>query len=155
MKNFILFTFVMGFQVLSAQLVEWKWDLYKIKFEAPGSFKVSKNDKTEFSAGDEHIYFSIFPEKNEDNTKQEHYEDDLIAWANDSKISYNGEVGFLEDLNGYWGYYIDGVADNGNPTSVFVLVDPDFPELYFFIWVQYQEEYYEQALEILMTISPI
>lgn len=154
MKNLLfLFAFLMTCQWASAQMTEWTWDIYKVKFSAPSDFKVKKNEKAGFSAGNGSIHIDMYPE-NGANVSYEQMYDAIAAWANKNKLAYEGEPTYMEDLNGYWGCYIDGYAPNNLPTSVLLLIDPDYPEIGLYVWLQYQEDYIDTAVEMLRSFIP-
>lgn len=154
MKNlFLLFALLLGAQFASAQMTTWTWDTYKVKFDAPSNFKTSKNSATGFSAGNTNINLTIYPE-NGANISYEKMLRSLQKWADNQNLSYDGDAAYMEDLNGYWGCYIDGVAPNGNPTSVLLLIDPDYPEIGLYVWVQYQDGYLDTAVDIISSFTP-
>jgi len=135
-----------------AQMTTWTWDLYKMKFDAPADFKISKNDKTIFSAGNGKLHLTIYPKNG--NISYDDMLSGLSTWANNQTLSYDSEPAYMEDLNRYWGCYIDGSASNGNPTTVMILKDPDYPEIYFYVWLQYQSVYFDTAVEIIKSFTP-
>lgn len=154
MKNLFFFlVFLASTQLATAQMTTWTWDMYKIQFKAPSNFKVSKNDKTCFSAGNTNINLTIYPKKGVEANYDEMLSS-LTNWADDSNLYYEEGAQYMDDLNRYWGCYIDGVASNGNPTTVLLLVDPDFPDIELYIWIQYQEGYLDTAVEILTSFTP-
>lgn len=154
MKNLLfLLSFLLTTTFVSAQMTTWTWDLYKVQFQAPSNFKVSKNDKSGFSAGNGHINLTIYPEKGS-NASLDDMAASLERWANSTQLSYDGGANMLEDLNGYWGCYIDGTASNGNPTTVMLLADPDYSEIGLYMWIQYQSDYFDQAVEIARSFMP-
>src|SRR5689334_16993168 len=108
---------------LSAQTMKtWNWSTYKMKFQAPTTFKVDKNTSEIFDAGNGDIHLTIYPEKGEKITEGS-MKSLLRTWATDNKLKYEGRVETMEDLNGYWGVFVDGVA-NDLPTTILLLVDP-------------------------------
>lgn len=151
---FLLLAFVAGTQWASAQMTKWTWDQHRIEFQAPKDFKVSKNDKTVFSAGNTNIALTIYP-RSAENMGYDEMAGALEKWAISSKLNYDMAPEYLDDLNGYWGCYIDGYGSNGNPTTVLLLVDPDFADKAFYVWIQYQDGYLERAVEILRSFTPI
>lgn len=154
MKNlFLLLAFMVVGQIASAQMTEWTWDTYRVKYSAPSNFKVLKNSASGFSAGNNNINLTIYPE-NGANISYDAMLSSLTRWAKAQKLSFADGAQYLEDLNGYWGCYIDGTASNGNPTSVLLLIDPDYPEIGLYIWLQYQDGYLDTAVEILQSFTP-
>lgn len=151
----ILFSLLASFlvSVACAQNTTWTWDMYKVKFNAASNFVVSENNSEIFSAGNGHINLTIYPQKNV-STEYPDMVANLRTWAVSTALTFDMEPEFLEDLNGYWGVYIDGTASNGNPTSVVLLIDPDYPEIGLYIWLQYQPEYLDAAVEILSSFTP-
>ena len=152
-KSLFLLAFVVLSHFASAQMKTWTWDTYKVKYSAPSNFKVSKNTKDVFSAGNTNINLTIYPRTGE-NLAYDDMDGALRKWARSSKVSFSGEPNLMESLNGYWGVYVDGTAENGNPTTMLILVDPDYPEIALYVWLQYQDDYVDTAVEILKSFTP-
>lgn len=131
---------------------KWTWSSYKMAFQAPSNFKVDQNDAKTFDAGNGKIHMTIYPEKGEAISKSA-MKNSLKTWAKDNKLKFSGDVENMEDLNGYWGVFIDGTA-NDLPTSILLLVDPDYPEISFYVWLQYDEDQLDTAVEILRSFIP-
>jgi Dihydro-orotase-like len=136
-----------------AQMTEWKWDAYKTKFKAPSDIKVDKKDGTEWSGGNGKVYLTIYPSKGE-NLTYDKMDEKLRLWASTSSLSGYDDVQLSEDLNGYWGVYVDAVADNGNPTFLLLAVDPDYPEIALYVMLQYQSGNEALAYEIVKSFTP-
>lgn len=134
-------------------MTTWTWDIYKVKYEAPSDFKVISSSKDGFSAGNQRINLSIYPDHSKTHDRLD-MAMSLEKWAGDNKLSYDGFAQELEDLNRYWGYYIDGTAPNGLPTTVLLLTDPDYPEIGLYVWLQYKSEYLEEAIKIARSFMP-
>lgn len=134
-------------------MTEWTWDAYKVKYKAPSDFKISKSDDKGFSAGNERINLTIYPDESKTQDQLE-MAMSLEKWANSANLSYDGFAKELTDLNRYLGYYITGIAPNGNPTTVVLLSDPDFPTIGLYVWVQYKAEHLEEALKIITSFTP-
>lgn len=152
-KSLLLFAFVALSHLASAQMKTWTWDTYKIKYSAPSNFKVSQNTKDVFSAGNQNVNLTIYPRTGE-SLGYDDMTNALRKWAKSSKVSFTGTPEQLNDLNGYWGVYIDGTAENGNPTTMLLLIDPDYPEIALYVWLQYQDGYVDTAVEILKSFTP-
>jgi hypothetical protein len=156
MKIKFLFTafLILAVSIVSAQSLEsWTWDTYKMKFKVPNNFKVSDNDATKFSAGNGNLHLTIYPRKDEELT-YETMQSALRKWARSNNVNYEGEVKYMKSLNEYWGVYIDGTGSNGLPTSLLLLVDPDYTTNSFYIWLQYQRDYFDTAVDILKSFTP-
>jgi len=154
MKKIILSVFFMVFVVSfsNAQgMKEWTWDTYKMKFQAPNNLKVTTNNADEFTASNSDISLSIYPRKGE-NLSYEGMELALMKWAKSSKLDYENDPEYIEDLNGYWGVYIDGEAE-GYPATMLLLVDPDYPEISLYVWISYSTAKYDTAVNILKSFS--
>ena len=78
----------------------------------------------------------------------------LKTWAKENKLKFDGSVEDMEDLNGYWGVYVDGTGENDLPTTVLLLIDPDYPDISLYVWVQYQEDQLDNAVKILRSFVP-
>ncbi len=163
MKHKILTTFILLFLgiVTYAQTLQlWTWDTYKIKFKAPDNLEVKKNDATIYEAGNSAMFLDIYPRKGE-NLAYDGMKNAIIKWANDLDLSYkavnsDGDTQpiYLENINGYWGCAIDG-SKNGLPATIVLLVNPDDPNLSFYIWLNYSKEYYHDAVAILKSFTPM
>lgn len=126
-----------------------------MKFQAPGSFSIKESSSTVFSAGNDNIYLTIYPKKGE-NLTYDNMKGALQRWARENGVEWNSSsLGYMSSLNRYWGYYIDGKGSNGLPTSLLLLVDPDYPENSFYVWLQYQSSYLDTAVEILKSFKPM
>ena len=141
-------------------LQSWTWNTYKIKFRAPDNLVVQKNDASVYEAGNNAMYLDIYPRKGE-NLTYDGMKNAIINWAGSLHLSYNtanssGDTQpiYLKNINGYWGCAIDGTS-KGLPATVMLIVNPDDPELSFYIWINYAEEYYHDAIAILRSFTPM
>lgn len=138
--------------LMAQSMKTWNWTTYKMQFQAPSNFKVDKNNAEIFDAGNGDLHLTIYPEKG--NTITESSMKGLLrTWARENKLKFDGNVETMEDLNGYWGVYVDGVANN-LPTSILLLVDPDYPNISFYVWLQYDAELEDTAVKILKSFIP-
>lgn len=146
----------LSFNFLYAQSLKgWTWSDYKMKFQAPNNFTVKESSGTIFSAGNDNIYLTIYPKKGE-NLTYSSMKNVLQKWARDNNVDFNSsDMGYMSNLNRYWGYYIDGTGSNGLPTSLLLLTDPDYPEYSFYVWLQYQSGYLDTAVDILKSFKPM
>ena len=152
--------FIIGMAVHGQTLQLWTWDTYRIKFKAPDNLVVQKNDATVYEATNKAMALDIYPRKGE-NLTYDGMKNAIIKWANDLGLSYNTENSagdtqpiYLENINGYWGCAIDGTK-SGFPATVMLIVNPDYPELSFYIWISYSKEYYHDAVAILRSFTPM
>ena len=140
-------------------LQTWTWDTYKMKFKAPDNLVIQKNDATVYEATNKAMALDIYPRKKE-NLTYDGMKNAIIKWASDQDVSYStnsdGDTQpiYIKNINGYWGCAIDG-SKNDFPTSLLLLVNPDYPELSFYIWLSYSHEYYHDAVEILKSFTPM
>ena len=133
-------------------LKKWTWDDYKMEFKAPNNFSIDKNSSSEFDAGNGELHLTIYPRKGEKMA----YDDMKAAlrkWSKDNNV--DGEIKYMSNLNGYWGVYVDGTASNGLSTSILLIVDPDYPTISFYVWLQYQSQAFETAVAILKSFKPL
>jgi len=145
---------------LKAQTLEsWTWDTYKMKFKAPDNMRVVENNADKFEASNDNITLDIYPRKDESLT-YDGMKNAIISWADQTGLTYstynkNGDAQpiYLDDLNGYWGCAIDG-KKQGFPASMLLLVDPDYTDISFYIWISYSNEYYHDAIKILDSFEP-
>ncbi|HTM93818.1 MAG TPA: hypothetical protein VL095_15455 [Flavisolibacter sp.] len=156
-KKHLLLTalLALSLNILYAQMKSWTWSNYKMKFQAPNTFTIKESSATVFSAGNDNIYLTIYPKKGEKLT-YERMKDALQKWARDNGVEWNSsDLGYMSSLNRYWGYYIDGKGSNGLPTSLLLLVDPDYTDNSFYVWLQYQSGYVDTVVDILKSFKPM
>jgi len=149
-----------GFIANAQTLQQWTWDTYKIKFKAPDNLVVKKNDATVYEAGNSSMYLDIYPRSGE-NLTYDGMKNAIIKWASSSNLSYdaqnsdgNSQPIYIQNLNGYWGCAIDGTK-NTLPATVMLIVDPNHPDISFYIWINYSKEYYHDAVAILKSFAPM
>ncbi|MEP7252419.1 MAG: hypothetical protein ABI683_08565 [Ginsengibacter sp.] len=150
---------IAGFMSFAQTMQVWNWNSYKIKFKAPDNMIVSKSDGTVYEASNRNITMDIYPRKSE-NLTYDGMKQAILNWANKLSMSWgstsSGESQpvYLKSINGYWGCAIDG-SKNGFSASVLLLVDPDNPDISFYIWVSYAKEYYHDVVTILKSFTPM
>lgn len=162
MRYKYLFTAVLliiAFALNAQSLQTWTWDSYKMKFKAPDNMRIQNSDANSFEATNDKISLDIYPRKGE-NLTYDGMKNAIMKWADDNQVVYTNyntdgdkQPIYLNDINGYWGCAIDG-KKNGFPTSVLLLIDPDYPEISFYIWISYSDEYYHDAVTILKSFQP-
>lgn len=137
----------------------WNWTDYKMKFKAPDNLSIQENDGNGFKGSNSAIALSIFPRKGEGLT-YDGMKSALITWASQISLSYSPyntdgdpQPIYLSDINGYWGCAIDGTR-NGFSSSILLLVDPDYPDISFYIAVDYSSAYYHDAVSIIKSFEP-
>ncbi len=147
--------------LVSAQTLKtWTWDTYKMKFKLPSNMAVQENNADKFEATSTAIAFDIYPRKGE-NLTYSGMKNAIINWASQTGLRYNinntsgdEQPIYLKSINGYWGCAIDGRKD-GFPTSILLLIDPDFPDISFYVWLSYSDDYYHDAVQILKSFEPM
>jgi hypothetical protein len=147
--------------MLKAQSLEnWTWDTYKMKFKAPDNMRVEQNDANSFQATNDKMTLDIYPRKGE-NLTYDGMKNAIINWASQTGLAYNtynasgdAQPIYLDNMNGYWGCAIDG-KKQGYPASMLLLVDPDYTDISFYIWISYSDEYYHDAITILKSFKPM
>ena len=156
MQKKILLLFVSMFLIASTvsaqRLTPWTWDSYDTKFSVPRDFRVTKSSGTEFSATNDRITLSIYP-RTDEHLDYNAMENAVVRWARQNNVRYRGAPEYMEDLNGYWGCYIDGEA-SGYPTSLLLLVDPDYPDTSLYIWLSHSSAETDTAIAILRSFVP-
>ena len=158
---FGLLLFTVFSVVANAQtLITYTWDTYKMKFKISSDMTVVENNANKFEATNNQITMDIYPRKGE-NLTYSGMKNALIKWAEQSGLSYNATNSsgneqpiYLKNLNGYWGCAIDGTK-NGLGASMLLLIDPDYPDISFYIWVNYTDPYYQDVLQILKSFEPM
>lgn len=151
-----IYAFIIGVLFATASMGQsmttWNWSSYKMQFKAPSNFKVDKSNSEIFDAGNDDIHLTIYPDKGE-KISESSMKGLLKTWAKDNKLRFDGNVEVMENLNGYWGVYVDGIANNF-PTSILLLVDPDYPTISFYVWLQYASDKEDTAVKILQSFIP-
>lgn len=143
-----------GFIALSQSMVSYTWDTYKMKFEIPETFVEKANSSEKFEASNNDINLTIYPRKGE-NLSADGMIDALAGWVRDSKIENLSEMDLISDqLNGYWGIYQEGTK-NGWPVFLMLIVDPDYPDISFYVWVSYRQGTEDTAVKMLVSFKPI
>jgi hypothetical protein len=131
-----------------------------MEFKAPNNMVVRKSDATVYEASNNSVTMNIYPLTGQ-NLTYDGMKNAIIKWAEKSGLSYNTNNSrgakqpiYLENINGYWGCAIDGTK-SGFSASAVLLVDPDFPDINFYVWVSYAKEYYHDAVAILKSFKPM
>lgn len=148
----VLLCFFLTSTFLHAQDITYNWDSYKTRFKIPTDFVVSQSDGNNFIAGNTDINLSIFP-RNGENLSYREMKSYLLDWANRNVVVNLTETTSLNNLNGYWGVFVEGTKDNF-PVTLLLLVDPDFPEYSLYVWLSYRAEKLDRALDILYSFEP-
>jgi hypothetical protein len=153
--SILIFSFVMtGIMAVSQSMVSYTWDTYKMKFEIPENFVEKANSSEKFEASNDDINLTIYPRKGE-NLTAEGMIDALAGWVSVSKIENLTEMDLISDqLNGYWGIFQEGTK-NGWPVFLMLIVDPDFPDISFYVWVSYRAGTEDTAVKMLTSFKPI
>ena len=156
-------TILLSFLCLAANaqsLQDWTWDYYKMKFKAPDNMVVQKSDATVYEASNNSITMDIYPLTGQ-NLTYDGMKNAIVKWADKSLIAYNEVKSsgdkqpiYLANINGYWGCAIDGTK-NGFSASALLLVNPDYPDVNYYVWVSYKPEYYHDAIAILKSFTPM
>lgn len=152
----LAFTFLFFFtgNTYSQKMTDYTWDDYHVKFQIPVTFNVEKNVSTEFGAGDDDCYLSIYPKSGETMSFSK-MKKALEDWASDSYVTDYSKVNELEDLNGYWGVYLDGTKSTNNlPTTMLLLVHPSYPSTRLYVWINYRSAAFDTALKMLKSFTP-
>jgi hypothetical protein len=120
---------------------------------------VVESTADKFEATNNQITLDIYPRKGE-NLTYTGMKRAIINWAIKTGLSYNdynssneSQPIYLKDLNGYWGCAIDG-KKAGSPASMLLLEDPDYPDISFYVWISYWDEYYHDVVQILKSFEP-
>lgn len=137
-----------------AQMTDYTWNDYHVKFKIPSAFRVDKNTSDEFQAGNDDAYLSIYPKTGQSMTLAK-MKSALQDWASSSNVTGYDNVNTMDNLNGYWGVYIDGKkSDNNLPASLLLLVHPDYPSTMLYVWINYKSDMFNTAVEVLKSFTP-
>jgi len=69
----------------SQSMKDFTWDSYNVKFSIPTTFQVDKSTGSEFQAGNEGVYLSIYP-KTGNSVAFNQMKQKLEDWAVDAKF---------------------------------------------------------------------
>jgi len=146
--------------VHAQSLKAWNWDIYKLKFKAPDDLDVKKSDSTVFEAGNDNMYLDIYPRRGE-QMAYNGLKSSLVKWANDEGLYYQSvnasgqsQPIYISNLNGFWGCAIDG-TENTLPVTLLLIVNPNDPTIKFYIRINYQSQYYHDAIAVLQSFTPM
>jgi hypothetical protein len=140
---------------IAQTLQTWNWDSYKMKFKAPDNMVIQQNDQTGYQASNNNITLDIYP-RTAENLTYDGMKNAIINWANQVSLSYDASTQpiYLKNINRYWGCAIDGTKQ-GFSASALLLINPDYPDLSYYVWISYAPEYYHDAVAILMSFQPL
>ncbi len=154
-----IFLLIVSFAGTAQSLQTWTWDTYKMKFKAPDNMVIQQNDANGYQATNNNITLDIYPRTGE-NLTYDGMKNSIINWASQLSLSYSSNLNgrsqpiYLQNINRYWGCAIDGTKE-GFPASVLLLVNPDNPDISFYVWISYAQEYYHDAIAILRSFQPL
>jgi hypothetical protein len=142
--------------VAAQEMVSYTWSDYKTQFNIPKSFTVQQNDNTIFSAGSDNINLTIYPRKDE-KMLEDNMSGNLRTWSKSNELKNLGEVTELDEtkLNGYWGVFQEGETKDGYQVFVMLIIDPDYTDTGFYVWLSYSEGNEDACLKILQSFTPL
>jgi len=146
-------TLILSSSISAQELEEWIWDEYSTSFKAPYDLELTQHDGDGFNGNNDYLALSIYPRLDE-NLSYEGMEDALVDWVINNGLKKVSEPDYIDDLNGYWGIFVEGTND-GFPVFAMLVVDPDFPAITLYVWLSYDYDYEDIAVEILLSFMPI
>jgi len=156
----LLFVMLLANAAICQALKAFTWDTYKMKFKISDDMTVVDNNANKFEATNHNITMDIYPRKGE-NLTYSGMKNAIINWATQESLRYaaqntsgDDQPIYLKNLNGYWGCAIDGTK-NSTAATMLLLVDPDYPDISFYVWISYLDGYYQDALQILKSFQPM
>lgn len=156
----LLLCIAIGSLANAQALQSWKWNAYNMKFRIPDNMTVKESAADKFEASNHVITIDIYPRKGE-NLTYSGMKKAITNWAYQTGLNYNdyntsgdAQPIYMKSLNGYWGCAIDGTK-NQSAASMLLLVDPDFPDISFYVWIAYSDEYYHDVVQILKSFQPM
>ncbi|TAH19627.1 MAG: hypothetical protein EAZ08_07965 [Cytophagales bacterium] len=154
-KSIFITLFFLAVVALSSSFAQdmttWTWDTYKMKFDVPSNFKVTKNTADAFVASNGKITLSMYPRKGQ-NLNYAKMQAAVLNWASSSNLDSDSGAQYVEDLNGYWGCYVEGVA-KGFPTTALLLIDPDYTDISLYVWISYAASEEDTAAAMLQSFT--
>jgi len=131
-----------------------------MRFSLPDNMSIVYNDNTRFEATNRTITIDIYPRKGEQLTYSG-MKNAIVAWAQQEQLQYsyynkynNEQPIYLKDLNRYWGCAIDG-SKGGNDATMLLLINPDNPDISLYVWIAYNDDYYQDVMQILKSFEPM
>ena len=131
-----------------------------MQFRIPDNMSIVYNDDTRFEATNHVITMDIYPRKGEQLTYSG-MKNAIVAWAQQEQLHYsyynkynNEQPIYLKDLNRYWGCAIDGTK-GGNDATMLLLVNPNNPDISLYVWIAYNDDYYQDVMQILNSFEPM
>lgn len=150
----ITFLFLLCCNTHSQIMKNYTWKSYHVKFQIPSTFNIVQNDASGFIAGDDDVNLNILPIVGETMT-QKKMKKSLADWASSNDVYDYKDINELENLNGYWGEYIDGrLKSNDQSVTLLVIVHPDHPATMLKVWISYRDKAFDTALNLLMSFTP-
>ena len=144
---------------MGQSLKPWTWEIYRMKFKLPNNMTIQESTEEKFEATNNVITLDIYPRKGE-NLTYSGMKRAIVNWAGQTKLRYDdynksgsAQPIYLSNVNRYWGCAIDG-RKQGAAVSILLLVDPDYPNISFYIWLSYLDDYYQDAVQILKSFEP-
>lgn len=157
MKSISLLFFAAVFTVSAAfsqRMTTYTWESYKMKFDIPTTFEVTDNTSEKFMASNGDINLTIYPRKGE-NLQADGMIDALTVWSTENAIENLTQMEVItSQLNGYWGVFQEGTK-NGWPVFLMLIVDPDYPDISFYVWLSYATGTEDTALKVLKSFTPV
>ena len=154
-RFFLVVLLIASVSGVFAQMKPYSWASYKFKFKVPENFKVDEATATKWIGHNSNITLSIYPRKSE-QLSPEAMKTSLYNWTVENGVKNMDEGTEIdpEKLNRYSGFLYEGVVDDYSAETI-IISDPDYPGIYFYIFIHYKPGSEEDVLKIVTSFTPI
>jgi hypothetical protein len=128
---------------LSAQ-TKMEWDLHGVGFTVPSDFAIEANNSEEFTAGNDHLFLSIYPIQDETIT-EDNLADAVVEMAVSMEYDVVDEADAI-DIDDFTGYYVKGTLDAANVVVMALLDKKSSTNL--LVVIAYDQGFENQAINI-------
>jgi hypothetical protein len=142
-------------QYIQAQpeMQAFTWDSYSMAFSVPKSFTILENDSIQFSASDSAMNLTIIP-FDASAVDSANMNSVLGQWALANNVELLGDYKPFDDEGNYSGVLCIGTLNSYN-IMLMLVIDPDYADIGFYIWISYKDESFDTVLGIVDSFYPI
>ncbi len=146
-KSLCLFSFILTVFFISSNLdaqTKMEWDDHGVGFTVPNDFQIATNNGEEYSAGNDHLFLSIFPIQDETLT-EDNLADAVVEMAAAMEYDVLDEADAI-DIDDFTGYYVKGTLDEAHVVVMALLDKKSSTNL--LVVIAYDNGYENQAIKI-------
>ncbi len=146
--------FVCTITSVNAQLVDYKYQQYKLGFKAPANFTIVTNTETQFTVNNgKNLTFSIYPYR--DNKIDDSFDVAFLGYeklnCTEKMIEDEGDM----DLDDYEAYFIVGACKQTNKEMIFIVlgaIDPDSDVNFYAVGQFWADDESDANIDILINL---